>query len=613
VRLHGARFGVKTIRGERLGRWLCLTAVVVPLRLLAMPLAETASRYALSGAIGLRMEHYEYESGGSSYSRQQVRQELDLAGSGHIWDPRFMRFNIGLNLREQATRSSQGDSDYSMLGYNVNTTWFGARPNPLTLHASRSRSTIADYDAPAYELETQTAGGRWGFSSELLGTIRLSADRVDNLATGGAVQRDETIENAAVEAAKRFTSSGGAASDLSYGYRYNNSTDSVRNTARRQHHLFLSDRTTLSPTAFFNANATYYDRHDVWSGATSADGNQVQDSRFFSGTASLNLRASEQLHHSYLLSTSRNEINDYVNTTYAGRAGLDYSYNNRWQQHASIDVRRIEIQSATVVNIQQYNAESGVRYNNRLGDFMLRAGYTLAAEQRYDDSVMVDDSSTVRHTFNLGYARSATPLWQDSADYRLALYHGPRDSVEHTARYAVTSVPSARDTVNGVAEVRDFREQDAEGERQMQTQRITLAWTHRLQAMTSLNVSGGHTRNEGSSTLTGISYDEFGDPTGSFTNTSSSATDRSHLQARLAGVMQGLGNIQYNLLLRHELEGYATADDLQRKTVESDATYTRGLWQFRLQYRLRETEQGLIERQEQTIMFYGRRRFGMRF
>ncbi len=590
-----------------------MAAVVAPLRLLAMPLAETASRYTLSGAIGLRMEDYEYESGGSSYSRQQVRQELDLAGSGHIWDPRFLRFNIGLNLREQATRSSQGDSDYSMLGYNVNTTWFGARPNPLTLHASRSRSTIADYVAPAYELETQTAGGHWGFSSELLGAVRLSADRIDNLAAGGAVQRDETIENAAVEAAKRFTSSGGAASDLNYGYRYNNATDSTRGTARRQHHLFLSDRTTLSPTAFFNANATYYDRHDVWSGATIADGAQVQDSRFFSGTASLNLHASEQLRHSYVLSSSRNEINDYVSTTYSGRAGLDYSYNSRWQQHASVDVRRSEMQSATVANIQQYSAESGVRYNNRLGDFMLRGGYTLAVEQRYDDTVTDADSSTIRNTLSLGYARSANPLWQDSADYRLAIYHGPRDSVEHTARYAVTSLPSARDTVNGVAEVRDFREQDSQGKRQIQTQRITLSWTRRLQAMTSLNVSGGHTRNEGSNTLTGISYDEFGEPGGSFSSTSSSATDRSHLQARLTGGVHGLGNIQYNLLLRHEREGYSTADELQRKTVEGDAGYTRGLWQFRLQYRLRETEQGLSERQEQTIMFYGRRRFGTRF
>lgn len=604
---------MKTIRVEKLGRWLCVAAVVAPLRLLAMPLAETASRYTLSGAIGLRLEDYEYDSGGSSYSRQQVRQELDLAGSGHVWDPRFLRFNIGLNLREQTTRSSQGDSDYSMLGYNVNTTWFGARPNPLTLHASRTRSTIADYDAPAYELETQTAGGRWGFSSELLGAIRLSADRIDNVATGGAVQRDETIENAAVEATKRFTSSAGAASDLNYGYRYNNTTDSVRNTARRQHHLFLSDRTTLSPTAFFNANATYYDRHDVWSGASSTDGTQAQDSRFFSGTASLNLRASEQLRHSYVLSTSRNEINDYVNMTYGGRAGLDYIYNSRWQQHASIDVRRSEIQSAAAVNIQQYTAESGVRYNHRRGDFLLRGGYTLAAEQRYDDSVTNVDSSTIRHTLNLGYARSVNPLWQDNADYRLALYHGQRDSVEHTARYAVTSVPNAHDTVNGVAEVRDFREQDAQGERQLQTQRITLAWTRRLQAMTSLNVSGGHTHNEGSTTVTGVSYDEFGEPVGSFSSTSSSATDRSYLQARLTGGIQGLGNVQYNLLWRHELEGYASADDLQRKTVEGDATYTRGLWQFRLQYRFRETEQGMIERQEQSIVFYGRRRFGARF
>lgn len=578
-----------------------------------MSLVDTASPYALSGAIGLWMEDYTYDSGGTPYTRQQMRQELDLAGSGHIWDPRFLRFNIGLNLRETETWSSRGDSEYGLVGYNVNTSWFGSRSNPLTLNASRSRSTIADYAAPAYELETETVGGSWGFGSSVLGAVRLTANRIDNLATGDVVQRDETIENAALEASKRFKTAAGSASDMSYGYRYYNMTDHLDGSTRRQNHFFLSDRTTLSPTAHFTANATYYDRHDIWSGLADTDPLQVQDSRFFSGTVSLNLQADQKLRHNYTVSSSRNEINDNSTSTYSGRAGLDYVYNPRWQQHAAVTVRRTEIANDATAHVQHYAAESGVRYNNSFGEFLLHGGYTLALEQRDDDTVVDGDYTTVRHGMNVGYARSANQLWRDNAEYRLSLYTGLRDSVEHNIRYAVTSVPSVRDTLNGVAEVREYRESDSQGERQTQNQRLTLSWTRRLRAMSSLILSAAHTRNDGNSTFTTTIYDLAGDPVDSFTSSSSNSTSRSQFQARLTGVLQGAGHTQYGMLLRHEIEDYSTGDTLHRNVVEGDTTYTRGLWQFRLQYRLRETDQGEIDQYEQSIMLYGRRRFGARF
>lgn len=595
----------RTTGGER---WPGPVMVAVSL---ALPATALADAYTLSGAIGLRLEDYQYQRDGVSYDRQTLRQELDVSSGGHIWDPRFLRYDIGLNLREHDTRSSQGDSDYSMVGYHLNTTWFGARRNPLNLYASRSSSTVSDFLGPSYDLETRTVGGRWSLDSALLGRIQLSASRMDNLTDGRTVQRDETTDNAAVDGKRQFSGAGGSTSDVNYGYRYHNTTDQARDVTRRQHQFFLSDRTTLSPTAFLTASANYYDRHDVWATQATDPAALVLDSRFFSATANLNVKASERLRYSYGVNASDNSVNDATTATYGGRAGLDYIWNDRWQQHAALTASQTEHRGETVTTTQRQSAESGLRYASQRGNFNVRGGYTLGLEQREEYAGRAID--LVRNSFTAGYSRSHNPLWRDHAEYRVATTHGDYQSAEHNLRYAVTSQPGADDSVNGAVELRDYAERGLTTDQDARSQRYSLSWTRRLYALSSLTVSGGHSRHQGSFQASTITFDDLGEPVGTVETTADSSTRRSHVQARLASTLHKLGNTRVGLLWRHEVEEWSSGTSYWRDTLEGDVNYTIGLWQFQLQYRLREAGGDLGDMREQSLMLHGRRRFGARF
>ena len=584
------------------GRWLWLT-VFLPWLLPGQLAAQTG--YTLTGALGMRMEKYDYERAGTQYRRDQLRKEPDLGLGGHVWDPRFMRFNLGVNLRQESTTATLGDSEYRLLGYNLNTTWLTHRRNPISLYTTRSRTTTSQYTGPDYELETRTLGARWGLDSKRLGAVRFSAERMRNLTDGRTVQRDETSDRFSMEGTKRGSSDKGATFSRNYGYRYNTSRDDARGTTRRQHHLFANERTTLSPTTTLSSSASYNDRHDVWSGPA---GEIVQQSRFFAGNASINLRPSERLRHNWSVTINNNQINEAASSALGVRGGLDYTWNERWQQHASVSTRISESRYATTTRRQYHSAESGVRYNTTRGNFNLRSGYALGVEQYSDDT-----DNILRQSFNAGYSRSASQLWRDNAEYRLLLRSGASDTTEHNLRYSVNSRISDATNLNGSLDLREYTEHDRYSDRKSSSQRLSLAGTQRLQAATHLAVNAGLSRHQGSNTYTRAIFDEFGDPIDWSTVSSDSQSERRHIQARLTKTIRQFGNVRTSLLVRREEEERSTSSDLQRNTVEGDLNYNIGKWQFQLQYRLRETSQDSGDTREQRIVFYGRRNFGMRF
>ena len=607
------RYVVSTVNrkyAESLGRWMWLAVVAAPLRLVAAPLADSDYRYTLSGSIGLRTEDYKYETDTTTYTRQRLRKEVDLSGTGYVWDPRFLRLNVGLNLREEELKTSQGNSEYSMVGYNVGGTLFGQKRNPLSLHAAKSRTTVAYYAGPSYDMQTRIAGGRWGFDTGLLGKVRVSADRIDNVSDGGVVQRNETSEIAHLEGKKHIDGSEYSGTDVTYGYRYNNTSDPMKGTAQRQHQFYASDHTALGKNSRMNANFTYYDRDDIWQDAYSSSGVSVMNTQFMSGNASVYFAESEKLRHSYSVSASNSEVNTSVASSYSARGGIEYVYNERWQQHATLEVRQSSVVRDVSASVWQKSVETGVRYANRVDEWMLRSGYTVAIENRDGDGLSSGGATTVRNVANFGFARSNNPLWRDNGEYRISGQTGWRNSVEHIVRYVVGSTPTGNDNINGTAEIRNYVENDAVGERSVNSRRLTVAWTRRIYSATSLSLSGSLSRNEGTSLVNGYSYDEFGNVLDVITTSGYSSADRRYFQARLTSGWYGLGSTQVSMALRRESNASSVGDDSELTVVEGDATYTRGKWQFRARYRLRNADYMESSTREQSIMLFGSRRFG---
>jgi len=64
------------------------------------------------------------------------------------------------------------------------------------------------------------------------------------------------------------------------------------------------------------------------------------------------------------------------------------------------------------------------------------------------------------------------------------------------------------------------------------------------------------------------------------------------------------------MALRRESNASSVGDDSELTVVEGDATYTRGKWQFRARYRLRNADYMESSTREQSIMLFGSRRFG---
>lgn len=125
--------------------------------LLVMP-RQAASQYRVSGIVEFTYHSLDTKAGGNTVTRDNYwTQNYRANMSGDLWDPRFLKFNIGVGYTAYSYLNS---ADSSSVNYNVFTNFFSGRKISWDIFASKNVNTI-DSSAviSGYDVTTTSYGG----------------------------------------------------------------------------------------------------------------------------------------------------------------------------------------------------------------------------------------------------------------------------------------------------------------------------------------------------------------------------------------------------------------------------------------------------------------------
>ncbi len=578
-----------------LGRVLVVFAMLFPFSIRAAFIGDyTKGRFTLGGSLGINQEDYTRSRNGSEVSRRELEKEAAVDLAGFVWDPRFLSFSSGVTVTEGDTATSGEGSNRQSLGYYLNTTWFGGRDHPLNVFANRRTNTVANADSPSYDLDTEHYGLRWGFQRKTLGNVRVGFEVLDAQSASAEVERDERREIVEFEGKRQINRENGSHSDLTYGFRGIDSEDDVLGTVSRQRNWYAYDRTDLDETTSLISNIRYYDRKDVFPDIDQGGLRQVESS-FINATSSIRIQSSDVFRQHYSLALSQSGSSTSESTRYDLRGGIAYNWAPNWEFRTNAGLNGGNFQSDTDSGEDLSSLlEASLRYNRHFDILDLRAGISTAYDSEIRSSDPEGRGNTISHTATLGLSRQANPWWQDSVDYRFTNEQGERGSSEHNLHYSATSRITPSDHLRLTGDWRRYDNGQLVVAQTTDNRRYKIDWNHRLGSGNVFSLGAGRSQ----------------------TASDDSKVSRSFVQGRLGLSPRWIRRLHINGLVHLEKEERAEAERTALR-VEANLVYPFGRWETRAVYRYREFDDenaGFSSAlDEQSIMLYLRRHFGVRF
>lgn len=587
----------------------------------------TRGRTQIYGWVGIESEDYQNTSttaaGSNAVRRKRLRETVDVNGSGYIWDRRFAHFTAGLTLSHETSRQDTGQTQSNLTGYRFSSQWFVSSPNPLHVSVSRAKSTVTDPWNPSYDVVTTTAGARWGFDNRYVGRTHVFMDSIKADSVNAVVPRADRNLVYGLDGGRRFVSRPSEdeiptrfqhnQSDATWGYRHNDWSEDVSGSRQSQDYLFVSDRTQLGAANNLNAGMTYYRRNDGW-GLGGGSGGTAMASSYLNVNSQLMMQETESFRHSYNLAVNSNSVGASDSTGYSGSAAIDYMFNENWRAgaNAGASSTRASSQGSDGNAFDQSStttmAGGMINYNTRLGQYLLRAGYSgnwRSSNTQASGTTSVPGTGTSSmHAVDAGYTRMGSQLFSDALQLRLSKTLGDYSGEERSAYYTVNSLLGEHDALQGIAEYRSYKTETpmlvavatpgvattGTGFYQSNstTNRIELNWIHRFGASATLSATAGRV-----------------DSSSAWLNMQSR-----YGQARVSAMLRG--NLQWTALGRVEqVDGYEAVAG-RRKSIESDLIYRLGKWQANIRYRQRDWDSRLSPFKERSLFFLLRRDYGFR-
>ncbi len=566
----------------------------------------THRAFTLSGGLGLRYEDYVYDydtTGKDGYSRQTLEEELRVAGTGFVWDPRFLLFDAGVTLRNRDTDYNRGDSEIDTAGYHLITTWFREK-NPFVLFARKNTNNYSPQSGPAYKFTTSNYGFRWRFAPPVLGAVRLGYEKGHTKSDNFSVLRmDEQKDSFFVNGKRTFGKVYETHSVFNYGYRYDDSVDDASGRSYRQQYWHLQDSTRFSDNVNLRAGFTYYDRSDELIAQSSGNTNEI-DSSHANLNVGLNVTASEKLGHFYDLAVAFNDVNDSEINSYNIAAGANYRVSPNWSSKGVL--RFIATSNDTGgagssgYDRTAWGADAGVSYTRTQGILSTRAGYDLGLEipQASDYS----EDTIVNHSLSAGYTGRWSPVFSDALNYRLNYQTGSRyesadrKRTEHNLNYTISSRLSGGDSIRTVLNYRDWEESSrgpAGLDNSQRTLRGDVTWNHRFWMRHTLVMSVGAGDTSSGSGNGNADYSFW------------------YSQARV--VMTPWRRLKFTAMARYEERSGETSNLGPKLTLETNLNYIIAKWRARLQYRYLDADYETAAYQNSWLTLYLTRDFGIRF
>lgn len=568
--------------------------------------ATAAGKTSFNGWLGVESESYGYTTPSVKRDTQRLSTTADLNGRGFIWDPRFATYDAGITLQRESRQTTDNNTDAAetnstLLGYRLSTTWFANKPYALNLYANRSQSTVADYRTPSYALTSTTMGARWGWENQWAGRMRFYVDSMQAESSNSLVPRSDRNISFGVDSTKKVLPKQWGESDVSYGYRHNEWEERTYGTRQGQDYLYLNDHSKLGDKANLSASLTYYTQSFQLGGA--GTGSTASTSNYLNFNSGLTVQESENLRHSYNLGLNMNESAGSQTLGQTATGALSYRFNSQWQANGSLGLSSTKSESAGQSQTSSTALGSGgVQYADKFGDYLVNGGYDLSFTRTDTTFANAVARQSIMQTVTASYTRPQTPIYADSLQLRLSQTLGEPKGSELNARYSATSTLSQKDALQGTIDYRRSDQTyaiisttagapDAAGTLEYlsfnsKNTRLDLAWRHRFTDANALLLSVGANKGESS----GL------------------ANNSRYAQASASALL--LSNLQMTALARTEqIEGTENIAG-KKLTLESNLSYRLGKWQANARFRLRDARMQVAPFKEQSIFFSLRRDYG---
>jgi hypothetical protein len=324
--------------------------------------------FRVTGAAGWGVLQNDTTLGNSEISSSTVSQDYSLGMDGFVWDPRFNRFSLGLNLTRVDQSTDGSELETSGVGYNAQTQFFPGRPFPLSAYARRRVGEATVSDLSRTDRETDS----WGASFTLLrGSQQKLAFRHDRSSFDleSSIPLKERTTTSLVNFDRTYDRG-----SLAFQYRHNNRAERVKDNEYTRNNVHLNSRTDLGEITVMRIRA----RHAT-TDATYAGGEQ--DDLLVNGlstTVSVTPSAGPRTTLAYDYVENRGKFTD--SASHAVRAASRFRMGKHWHTSAGVSAGRLRISTgSSSVDQGRGGVTTGVGYSREWG----RAGMGSAVGAGY--------------------------------------------------------------------------------------------------------------------------------------------------------------------------------------------------------------------------------------
>lgn len=317
----------------------------------------------------------------STFNAFRQRYGVDLAGS--IWDHRFNRFLVGLDLFRDDRGIDGRREDATNFGYRAEGTFFPTRPFPLRLFARRSAMDYTGRGLSSGDRETSAWGVEWNLTSTSQRNVHVQYDR-SSYDLEAAVALRERRTNGVVELSQRFRRR-----EMSLRYGQSDQQELVRDTQFARRDLTISDR-----TRFDNGMVLLFNGIRTVSNAQFSSGelDQLSQSRL---SAQLDVPRRNRIGFNFGYDYNDNSGKFVNSTNYQARGNIRILVSEHWETFAGASGGTLESRTADATVTQDLaGANLGVRYNRDWSHLELASVVTAGLSRTTHE---VDPDRTVTH------------------------------------------------------------------------------------------------------------------------------------------------------------------------------------------------------------------------
>jgi len=343
---------------------------------------ETRNFLRLTGSADWEVFRSDGVNGGtrSTFNAFRQRYGVDLAGS--IWDYRFNRFLVGLDLFRDDRGIDGRREDSTNFGYRAEGTFFPNRPFPLRLFARRS--TI-DYTGLGLGGDRETAawGVEWNLASTSQRNVHVQYDR-SSYDLESAVALRERRANGLVEFSQRFRRR-----EIALRYGQSDQQELIRDTRFARRDLTFSDRTRFDNGMVLLLNGT---RTMSNARFTSGELDQLTQSRL---STHLDVPRRNRVGFNFGYDFNDNAGKFVDSTSHQARGNVRVLLNQHWETFVGATGGTLESRTADATLTQDtMGGNLGLRYNRDWSHLELASAYTVGLSRT---TYEVQPDRTVTH------------------------------------------------------------------------------------------------------------------------------------------------------------------------------------------------------------------------